>query len=521
MWREWFSLDLIWRQISNSTLGAALRRVLRKAKWITAAENVLQSRRIMFWIRRRREGHREAFGHHCAAPLPSPAFPQIDAWVRISSSSLVFPKLSPEVKWQGCIRHTNYGRANTSRVVVLGRGAPGRGDENLSFQFHPEMFSLPHLLMRKSEPNEKHERVHTAHLSHLGVSRLIADFLTLYYPSSSSFLGNYCSRLESVSLLWVKLPEKLCCSGKDSLVNPGVAWFFFFFPQNRERRARSKALCFPLFWTSHRCFLLCFSSKSYSQMLNLCVSVVLMLEALLIKSWSQLRLNTSASQLLRRDQEGFPQKEKEMVWQQPGRMFCCILGRMWPSRFYLCEERNRPLPCPVLRGLGCAVGTPSNSMGGFPFPCLGDGSCARIWGLESHVLGWPERARVSAAALQWAGQARRCRAVGPIPSTRVAPSCREGSLAPCAMQVLVRHSGCRKWQNKMPHPVGARWRGFPPSVPTHLCFLPLWLWVWVSLGWRGCWVQWPPPVRPPGAWMGAWESSLPILCLARPTLGRG
>lgn len=48
-------------------------------------------------------------------------------------------------------------------------------------------------------------------------------------------------------------------------------------------------------------------------MLNLSVSIVLMLEALLIKSWSQLRLNTSASQLLRRDQEGFPQKEKEMV----------------------------------------------------------------------------------------------------------------------------------------------------------------------------------------------------------------
>lgn len=48
-------------------------------------------------------------------------------------------------------------------------------------------------------------------------------------------------------------------------------------------------------------------------MLNLSVSIVLMLEALLMKSWSQLRLNTSASQLLRRDQEGFPQKEKEMV----------------------------------------------------------------------------------------------------------------------------------------------------------------------------------------------------------------
>ena len=163
---------------------------------------------------------------------------------------------------------------------------------------------------------------------------------------------------------------------------------FFFFPHNRERRAVSKALCFPLLGTSYRYFLLHFSSKSYSQMLNLSVSVaVLMLEALLIKSWSQSGLNTSASLLLRRDQEGFPQKEKEMVRQQPGRMFCCVLGRMWPSRFYLCEERNRPLPCPVLRGLGRAVGTPSNSMRGFPFPCLGDGSCDRIWGLELHVLG--------------------------------------------------------------------------------------------------------------------------------------
>ena len=42
-------------------------------------------------------------------------------------------------------------------------------------------------------------------------------------------------------------------------------------------------------------------------MLNLSVSVaVLMLEALLIKTWSQLGLNMSASLLLRRDQEGLP-----------------------------------------------------------------------------------------------------------------------------------------------------------------------------------------------------------------------
>lgn len=103
-------------------------------------------------------------------------------------------------------------------------------------------------------------------------------------------------------------------------------------------------------------------------MLNLSVSVaVLMLEALLIKTWSQLGLNMSASLLLRRDQEGFPQKEKEMVRQQPRRM-SCVLGKMWPSRFYLWKERNYSLPCPMLRGFNRAVGTRSNPMGGFPFP---------------------------------------------------------------------------------------------------------------------------------------------------------
>lgn len=37
----------------------------------------------------------------------------------------------------------------------------------------------------------------------------------------------------------------------------------FFFHHNRERRAVSKALCFPLLGTSYRYFLLHSSSKSY------------------------------------------------------------------------------------------------------------------------------------------------------------------------------------------------------------------------------------------------------------------
>ena len=90
-------------------------------------------------------------------------------------------------------------------------------------------------------------------------------------------------------------------------------------------------------------------------------------------------------------------------------------------------------------------GDPLEPHGGFSIPFLGDGSCDHIWGLELHVLGWPERARVSDPGC---GQARPAgpRAVGAVTSTSVVPSCREDTeKAPCSVQVLVR-----TWQNKGP-----------------------------------------------------------------------
>ena len=201
----------------------------------------------------------------------------------------------------------------------------------------------------------------------------------------------------------------------------------FFFPQNRERRAGCKALCFPPFRAPYRCFLLWFSSKSNSQMLNLSVSVaVLMLEALLIKTWSQLGLNMSASLLLRRDQEGLP-PEREGDGPTAAQENVLCFGEDVAIKVLSLEGKEPLSSMSYAQRVQPCCGDPLEPHGGLSIPFLGDGSCNHIWGLELHVLGRRERAHVSDPGC---GQARPAgpQAAGAVPSTWVVPSCREGPL---------------------------------------------------------------------------------------------
>lgn len=128
----------------------------------------------MFWIRRGRESNRENFGRSpcCSFCLPVSS-PQIYAWIRIFSSSLVFPKLNPAAKWQGHVGHGNYCRATRPRWLFHCRlqEVEMRSCETINFQLIPNVVCSPHLLISKSEPNENYKSAHTTHLSHLHVSQ--------------------------------------------------------------------------------------------------------------------------------------------------------------------------------------------------------------------------------------------------------------------------------------------------------------------------------------------------------------